>query len=57
MEIKKRNRKKAENTKYYLSRLPIDLYEKLDALGEKKGHAVNKLIIFACREYIENETK
>ena len=57
METKKRNRKKNENIKYYLSRLPIDLYKELDELGEKKGQAVNKLIIFACRAYLENESR
>ena len=57
MEIKKRNRTKTENIKSYLARLPIDLYAELFELGEKKGHAVNKIIIFACREYIKNETK
>ena len=57
METKKRNRTKNINIKSYLARLPIDLYAELDALGEIKGHAVNKLIIFACRAYIKNETK
>ena len=57
METKKRNRKKNENIKYYLSRLPIDLYKELDELGAKKGQAVNKLIIFACRAYLENENR
>lgn len=57
MEPKKRNRKKNQNIKYYLSRLPTDLYEQLDALGEKKGQAVNKLIIFACRAYLKDETQ
>lgn len=57
MEQKKRNRKKNENIKYYLSRLPLDLYKELDELGEKKGQAVNKLIIFACRAYLKNETE
>lgn len=52
-EKKKRTRKKNTNIKTYLARLPNELFSELESLGETKGLAVNKLIIFACRDYLE----
>lgn len=52
-EKKKRKRNKNENVKTYLARIPKGLFAELESLGEKKGLAVNKLLIFACRDYLE----
>ena len=55
-EKKKRTRKKNENVKTYLARIPNELFSELESLGETKGLAVNKLIIFACRDYLGKST-
>lgn len=53
IEKKKRKRNKNENVKTYLARIPKGLFAELESLGETKGLAVNKLLIFACRDYLE----